>query len=459
MAPVVAFAVGAFTKAALPTIAGSAFLGSVVAGAAGGAAAAAFTGQPLAKGAVIGGVTGGVGHGISSALSAPAAAAPTVPGAAPITTSGIGQAITSGTAPLSLAGTTAAATTPTAGGLGMFSTTGGAGLSGSLGTLGAGTFTGPGANTMFQPTPSSGFSSAPGQFTAGSGIVTPTNFAAPTDPLSIAGVPSTYSLPPAGTSRDFIGREGLGVSNTFAQPMSPLATTYGEPRNIPANITQSSPISLQGTQASTAGGTPTFAETLRQMPSEIAAKFKDPKVLAEMTLRAGAMLAGSMISGDGMSPEERMLLEAYTEELRQTRQANQALFDQRMQMAQQILGEVEYIDPDYLGRQASNAQQIAAARAKREATRGTTGARREAIARQADIETGRSAGTAYTTGFTGALGSRAAGLNYAMGALPPAQQVTGGYGTAFDAFGNARRNKTEMQRNMGSLFESTGLFG
>jgi hypothetical protein len=449
MAPVVAFAVGAFTKAVLPTVAKSAFLGSVVAGAAGGAAAAAFSGQPIAKGAVIGGVTGGVGHGISSALSAPAAAAPTVPGAAPITTSGIGQAVTSGTAPLSLAGTTAAATTPTAGGLGMFSTTGGAGLSGSLGTLGAGTFTGPGANTMFQPTPSSGFSSAPGQFTAGSGMVTAANLNAPTGPLSIAGVPSTYSLDSG----------GVNVSNTFAQPMSPLATTYGEPRNIPANITQSSPISLQGTQASTAGRTPTVADAIRQMPAEIAAKFKDPAVLAEMTLRAGAMLMGSKIAGDGMSPEERALLEAYTEELRQTRQANQALFDQRMQMAQQILGEVEYIDPDYLGRQSANAQQIAAARAKREATRGATGARREAIARQADIETGRSAGTAYTTGFTGALGARAAGLNYATQALPPSQQVTGGYGTAFDAFGNARRSRTEQQRNIGSLFERTGLFG
>jgi hypothetical protein len=95
----------------------------------------------------------------------------------------------------------------------------------------------------------------------------------------------------------------------------------------------------------------TFAEAVRAVPGEIAAKFSDPKALADMTLRAAGALAGSLSAGDGMSDEEKRLLKAQTDELRALQESNKLLFDQKLQAAQDLIGESKYFDPEYFGLQ------------------------------------------------------------------------------------------------------------
>ena len=98
--------------------------------------------------------------------------------------------------------------------------------------------------------------------------------------------------------------------------------------------------------AAAATGAPrTFSEILSQTGDAIKAKFADPKNLADMTLRAAGQLAGSALAGSGLSPEEETLLSQQTEELRQLQKTNQALFNQKLDQAQNLAGESKSFNP------------------------------------------------------------------------------------------------------------------
>ena len=101
-----------------------------------------------------------------------------------------------------------------------------------------------------------------------------------------------------------------------------------------------------GTGATTTTKPTTFTEALSKVPGEIAAKFTDPKTLADLTLRAAGTIAGSVIAGDGLSDQERTLLTAQTDELRALQQTNAGLFAQRLEQAQNLMGESKYFDPE-----------------------------------------------------------------------------------------------------------------
>jgi hypothetical protein len=199
----------------------------------------------------------------------------------------------------------------------------------------------------------------------------------------------------------------------------------------------------------------TFVEALRQVPANIATKFQDPRVLADLTLRAGGMLAGSLAAGDGLSPEEQKLLAAQTEELRRAQTENVALFNQRLQQAQQLAGESRYFDPEYFGLQSARQQQVAGAQAKQAGLRGLTSAQRTAEARRYDLDTARNTGTAFDTGFgTGVAGrvqSRQAGLSAMPGSFPTSDS---GYTSLYAAYGDADTRRTQRAEDIGGLFDS-----
>jgi hypothetical protein len=205
-------------------------------------------------------------------------------------------------------------------------------------------------------------------------------------------------------------------------------------------------------QAPTAGGT--FAQAAQQVPATIAAKFSDPKALADMTLRAAGMLAGSAAAGSGLTDEEQSLLNQQTEELR-TLQANNAdLFRQRLEQAQALAGESRYFDPEYFGLQSARRAQLAGAQAKQAGLRGLTGGRRQAEERRYDLAIGRNTGTAYDVGFgtgvQGRLQTRQAGLS----AMPT------GYPSYDNAYANLRSGysagETRRRQNAADIGE---LFG
>lgn len=205
-------------------------------------------------------------------------------------------------------------------------------------------------------------------------------------------------------------------------------------------------------------GTPTFADALAKVPGEIAARFTDPKTLADMVLRAGGSLAGSVIAGDGLSSEEKTLLDAQTNELRELQKTNKELFDQKLQQAQNLIGESKYFDPEYFGLQRARIAQLAGAKRKA-GLRGLKDNRRASEERRIDLETSRNVGTGFDQGYlTGAEG-RAKTMQAGLSAMP---SYLTGYGSEYkniyDQYGAARKRASEESKGMGDLFGSlTGI--
>ena len=257
---------------------------------------------------------------------------------------------------------------------------------------------------------------------------------------------------------------GAGLSGAFAPDYS-LAFTAPTAAAGTAGTTAFAPdYSLASTvpTAAAAGAAPvagataaprTFAEALSQTGDAIKAKFTDPKNLADLTLRAAGQLAGSALAGSGLSPEEEALLGQQTEELRQLQQTNQALFNQRLEQAQNLMGESKYFDPEYFGLQSARRAQTQGAVAKRAGLRGLTGERRAAEGRRFDIESGRRTGTAFDQGFQSAISPRLqtqqAGLAGMPGYMP---YQTPAISAQLGAQGVARTRRAEDREGIADLF-------
>jgi len=213
-----------------------------------------------------------------------------------------------------------------------------------------------------------------------------------------------------------------------------------------------------GAAAADAGGAAapkkTFTQALREVPTAIADKFRDPATLADLTLRAAGMLAGSAAAGEGLSPDEQRLLQAQQEELNWLQKNNRAVFNQKLQEAQALLGEARYFDPEYFGLQAARRQQLAGAAQEREGLRGLTGERRRAAQRKIRLGVARNVGQAYDVGFgtgvSGRLQTRQAGLT----AMPEAPATYGGYQGLAATFQQARTGRQANLEGIGDLFGS-----
>jgi hypothetical protein len=209
------------------------------------------------------------------------------------------------------------------------------------------------------------------------------------------------------------------------------------------------------TTAAGAAQPKTFMEALKAMPGEIANKFSDPKTLADLTLRAAGQLAGSAVAGDGLSSEERALLDTQTAELKDLQRNNVALFNERLEQARGLVGESKYFDPEYFGLQRARRTQIAGATAKRAGLRGLEGGRRTAEGRRFDLATARDTGTAFDQGFgagvQGRLATTQAGLSLYPASYPSSM---GDYMNLSRAYDTAENRKIREQSQIGSLFGS-----
>lgn len=197
------------------------------------------------------------------------------------------------------------------------------------------------------------------------------------------------------------------------------------------------------------GGQPTtFSEAVK-------ARFNDPKARADLTLRAAGKLAGSALAGDGLSDEERALLAQQTQELRTLQQTNAGLFRQRLEQAQNLIGESRYFDPEYFGLQSARRAQTQSAVAKRAGLRGLTGERRESEARRYDIEGGRRTGTAYDVGFTSAIAPRIHTMQAGLSAMPTGYPSMANEYTSLRAGYQAGAERArQTQGDIGELFGS-----
>jgi len=242
---------------------------------------------------------------------------------------------------------------------------------------------------------------------------------------------------------------GMSVAPGYGVGSTALASQAATPGTAASALTAA-------TQGATSAAKPTtFTEALSKVPGEIAAKFNDPKALADLTLRAAGQLAGSTIAGDGLSDQERALLAAQTDELRTLQQTNAGLFAQRLEQAQNLMGESKYFDPEYFGLQRARRAQTAAAKAKRAGLRGLEGAGRAAEARRFDLATARDVGTSFDQGYLTGVGGRLQTMQAGMQMMPTSYPSSmGDYTNLRGAYTAANQRARETQGDIGNLFGS-----
>lgn len=199
---------------------------------------------------------------------------------------------------------------------------------------------------------------------------------------------------------------------------------------------------------------PSFTEALKSVPAEIAARFQDPQALADLTLRAAGMMAGSLAAGQGLSDQEMALVKAQQQDLEQARRMNAEVFRTRLDEAQKLIGESAYFDPEYFGLQSARRAQMAGDQAKRAGLRGLQGEKRAVSQRQYDLGTARNTGTAYDSGYMsgvqGRLQTRAAGLSALPGAFPSS---SGDFSSLMNAYSNADQRKRTQRESIGEALD------
>jgi hypothetical protein len=180
-----------------------------------------------------------------------------------------------------------------------------------------------------------------------------------------------------------------------------------------------------------------------------------PEKMADFTLRAAGQIAGSYVTGSGMSAEEEALLAQQRAELEQLRTTNLGLFNQRLQAAQDLIGSSRYFDPEYFGLQSARRARLAGVQAEREGTRGLTGTRLAAEQRRFRLGTARNVGTAYDTGYGQGVQGRIQNLQAGAGLMPQSVPSTISEGAVLSGMYNTAGNRrTEALRGVGSLFGS-----
>lgn len=419
-APALAASLGA--SAALGSIAGSALVGAGL-----GAARGALLGEDIGRSALFGGIGGGVSGyfagppgvggvgGGADGLAAPSAAG------AGVTTSAAPGAFTPGTDLYSLSG-------------GVGSTGIGEGaLGGGLSTGGTGLASGMGASAL-----GSGLSSGA---TGAAGLSVPT-FAAPTTAaFESAAVTPGISSAGSGFADGTLG-SGISVTPSAVNPSFAADGVLGTGISAPSG---------GSTLSAPSGGT--FSDAIRRVPDTLRAKFSDPEVLADLTLRAGGQLLGSAVAGEGLTPEEQALLAAQTDELRRLQQTNEVLFREKLAAAQGLIGESKYFDPEYFGLQSARQAQTAGGIAKRAGLRGLTGDRRAAEERRYDLATARDTGTRYDQGFQSGVSGRLNTIQAGLSAFPSGMNSTsGGYSALANLYNNADQRRRQQQSDIGTLF-------
>lgn len=448
-APAIASSIGlsAAIGGAVGSATAGAVLGGAVTGAALGAVKGAILGEDVGRSALMGGIGGGIG-GYTAAPSAPTAAptaGATTAGGSPYALGGAGGGtgltLGSGGTGLTMPGAT------TAGGLSTVDA--GAGLSGAMAPVDY-------SLTAGAQFPTVGLNPA----ASGIGLQAPDPgfFASSVDRALAAGTPIDYSLaagmPPS---------TGLSVAMPAPGGGTPVVTgsgTYTSTTPISAYSGSSYSPTLAAAAApapaaATTAAPKTFSEVLSKTGDAIKAKFTNPENLADLTLRAAGQLAGSTLAGTGLSAEEQALLDAQTEELRLLQRENRALFNQRLEQAQALIGESEYFKPEYFGLQRARRAQIAGARAKRAGLRGLTGEAREAEARRFDLATGRDVGTAYDVGYGTGVQGRLQTMQAGLAAMPtgfPSSATE--YTNLRSAYNAANERARQKQKDIGSLFGS-----
>jgi hypothetical protein len=479
-APVIASSIGLSAGIAAATsfsAATSAAIGSAIVGAGLGAVSASVTGGNVGRGALMGAIGGGIG-GYTS-VPASASGSPSAYSLSPNTSgTATGLSMPSATTP-SLAGSPslgsnlsftpdyslASGMTPTApgmGGTGLVYGGGGYGLNPAEAglTLGGTTQSGLSAGLSSQPTNPyslSGMSSTAGAPTAAADpySLANTSYAGQGSNLPLSSQygnlsPTDYSVTGSVATPSTAGLNTAGASEFGLKATTASAGGLG---NAAAATTA-------GTTAATAAEKLTFTQALAKVPEALQAKFTDPKALADLTMRAGAQLLTGQLSDAGLSNEEKQLLQARVEEMKQNKEINNELFQTQLREAYDLLGRSDYFDPGYFGqqyagaaKQRTSAQKEAALRKVNPRNKGS----RAALERQYNLQSAREEATAYDKGSMYGFDAGLKLTQQALNALPKSAPTSSADASALStAYGNIEERKRKSQeglnKTLGPLF-------
>jgi osmotically inducible lipoprotein OsmB len=481
-APVIASSIGLSAGIAAATsfsAATSAAIGSAIVGAGLGAVSASVTGGNVGRGALMGAIGGGIG-GYTS-VPASASGSPSAYSLSPNTSgTATGLSMPSATTP-SLAGSPSlgsnlsftpdyslsAGMTPSGVGMGGTGTGlvyggGGYGLNPAEAglTLGGTTQSGLSAGLSSQPTNPyslSGMSSTAGAPTAAADpySLANTSYAGPGSNLPYSSQygnlsPTDYSVSGVAATPSTAGLNTAGASEFGLKATTASAGGLG---NAAAATTA-------GTTAATTAEKLTFTQALAKVPEALQAKFTDPKALADLTMRAGAQLLTGQLSDAGLSNEEKQLLQARVEEMKQNKEINNELFQTQLREAYDLLGRSDYFDPGYFGqqyagaaKQRTSAQKEAALRKVNPRNKGS----RAALERQYNLQSAREEATAYDKGSMYGFDAGLKLTQQALNALPKSAPTSSADASALStAYGNIEERKRKSQeglnKTLGPLF-------
>lgn len=478
-APAIASSIGLSAGIAAATsfsAATSAAIGSAMVGAGLGAISASVTGGNVGRGALMGAIGGGIG-GYTS-VPASASGAPSAYGLSPNTSgTATGLSMPSPTTP-SLAGSPslgsnlsftpdyslASGMTPTApgmGGTGLVYGGGGYGLNPAEAglTLGGTTQSGLSAGLSSQPTNPyslSGMSSTAGAPTAAADpySLANTSYAGQGSNLPLASQYGNLSPTDYSVTGSVATPSTAGLNTAGASEFGLKATTAST-----GGLGNAAAATTAGTTAATTAEKLTFTQALSKVPEVLQAKFTDPKALADLTMRAGAQLITGQLSDAGLSPEEKQLLQARVEEMKQNKEINNELFQTQLREAYDLLGRSDYFDPGYFGqqfagaaKQRTSAQKEAALRKVNPRNKGS----RAALERQYNLQSAREEATAYDKGSMYGFDAGLKLTQQALNALPKNAPSSNADATALStAYGNIEERKRKSQEGLNKTLGGT----
>ncbi len=253
----------------------------------------------------------------------------------------------------------------------------------------------------------------------------------------------------SGSNQPAMSYAGNNVVNSSGQVLTSSAPVTTPVPGADAVLTQTntSPYSLTsgmntggpGLRLPGAGGGVTLNANAAptSFTGELAARFTDPKRLADMAVLSTPNLIGQLYATQA-GKEQQQRIEQYQKELKALEGKDQAAYELKLKEAQEYIANAKNINPNYWGQMAANQANISGARRLAESYRDTpmAGLRDLSGDRRRDmIGLSQNVGSAYNQGYNMGQGMRDQAVRTGYSMLP-----------------NAPRTGLEGQRQIASMY-------
>ena len=251
------------------------------------------------------------------------------------------------------------------------------------------------------------------------------------------------------------GQEAFNASKGVVSQTNPNIVNASFPGQSMASNTT---LQNLGTQSQAA------PSLLSRTGSEIAARFTDPKALADVSIQAGLQLIGAEVMGVGdMSDEEKEVLRLQKEQMEELKQRDKQAYDFAMSRANELYAMGQRFDPEQMARQYYGRASQKAGIAKRDAMRKinpSNTALAAAEERRFNLGTAANTGSAYDRGMIAGLNQQANYLNKSAAAFP---NQGGNYSAALtglnQTYANLAQKKSAAQQGFNQMFGAFGVSG